>query len=63
LEKKPEDRITIKALLELPWMRKSDDELEEDINQMIENLEKQQSIEETKLSQSDFSDGKKQKLF
>ena len=44
-------------------MRKSDDELEEDINLMIENLEKQQSIEETKLSQSDFSDGKKQKIF
>jgi len=25
LEKKPEDRITIKALLELPWMIKSDE--------------------------------------
>ena len=25
LEKKPEERITIKALLELPWMTKSDD--------------------------------------
>lgn len=40
LEKKPEDRIKIKALLELPWLTKSEDELEDDIKLMVQNQAK-----------------------
>ena len=47
LEKKPEDRITIKAMLELPWVTKSEEQLEDDIKAMIENIAK---AEEVKLS-------------
>ena len=47
LEKKPEDRITIKALLDLPWMTKSEEQLEDDIKTMIENIA---NAEEIKLS-------------
>lgn len=58
LEKKPEDRITIKAMLELPWLTKSEEQLEDDIKAMIENIN---NAEEVKLSQNEFSDGKKPK--
>lgn len=35
LEKKPEERISIKLMLEFPWITKSEDELEDDIKQLL----------------------------
>jgi hypothetical protein len=37
LEKKPEERISIKLMLELTWVTKTDDELEDDIKKLLEN--------------------------